>query len=976
MAITRVQYATKTGASVTSQSIILFPVTSGNTLIAAHYGASGTNLTSVTDNQGNAWIQAGQTYSYPASTGVGGVELWYARGVKGGATSVTFTYGSSASVYAVVNELAGAYYVDPLDCWSQTDSLTTAAPSGNTVFSSASVDPRVAGEYLISAVLAQTNNVATSAVVGASVSGASVLATTGSSASVGTWNGLYSTALFGYGTQSASTQATPVWNITTSSTNTVHYAGVNAMLRPGNTGLNPRLQFPETLVQISPTNGYASALNNNGYWVNISSYVLSMTLGPNGRQHELGRIQSTQANIKVDNRDGTFNPWNTLSFLYYANPAYSASLPPTAAPNFGLQPMNPIQVTAAWNGQTYPKYLGYMQSITPNITNVLDVDADIVANDILQMHSLKYLAYDAYGDLIRADGGSNLGALYELNDPVGSYSATNSGPNGGNGSLLTGSAGVADYGAQPLFLYQTNTTADLTSGSKAPNAGVTTTNFLTSPPTLTEPLSGASVWTFECWWAWNSASIPNGTTIPNAVMMHANNSSASQIEIQVGATPYVYSAGFFANTGYAFNTITVGNATAAWAIAQSPTSLFSGQSHHLVVNVNHNAAGSGAGASVWVDGSLLPTAQPNYYFSASVASQTTAPTNPTNITFGSPPTPATGINILNYGLGLAGQPAPVLMSNVAFYNGMNLTPTQVISHYNEGILFQYQQYGAANGDVNAARLNALLTVVGQDPARVLKVPYPFRTLLYGETQSLSTTSGLNYLQTLAASEPGIIFQGPDGYIYAYNRQYQYLNPTTVTSQGIFADAASVTYHYDGPSLKIAADDLDVWNQVQVKSGKGGAALQEVNSKNSISASVSSALYGSRTLQGMTSLQQQNDSDALALAQYYIYTYDVPRIRVTDMSTTAQANSGLNIPKMLGLGLLDRITVQYTGQTNTSTFSQDSVIEGITDTVDMSGPTWQTTWNLSPYEILMSATILGTYTFGATVGQTGYGQLTM
>ena len=241
------------------------------------------------------------------------------------------------------------------------------------------------------------------------------------------------------------------------------------------------------------------------------------------------------------------------------------------------------------------------------------------------------------------------------------------------------------------------------------------------------------------------------------------------------------------------------------------------------------------------------------------------------------------------------------------------------------------------------------------------MPYPFRTLMYSETNPITTTSALNYLQTQSQTEPGLIFQSPTGNIAAYSRQYQYLNPTSTTSQAIFGDssAASVLYHFDGPSLQIAADDLDTWTSIQVQSGRSGSQLQVWGPAQSATMAAAASVTGSRTLQGLTSLQMQRDSDALAIAQQYANWYHAPIQRVTAMMTESYSNYGNTIPKMLGLGLYDRITTQYQGQTAGSQFSQDSLIEQISHRVDMaSGPLWSTTWALSPYEILDTPFIFG------------------
>jgi len=997
MAITRVKGTTVTATNVSSATATVASVSAGNTLVAAIYFPTEVSIPSVTDNQGNPWIKAASTYSFSAS--VGNVELWYSRGVKGvpaGNTTVTFplTGNLSSTSYIVLDELAGAYYVDPLDCWAQTDASVSAASVGNTRVSSASVDPRDVGEFIVSALLAEST-VSFPAIVGASVSGAVSLTTTGSNASVGTYDGLKGSALFGYGTLSASTAATPIWNLTSASTNTIYYVGVNAILRPGTTGLNPCLQFPETLVQISPTINYSSVLTNDGYWVNISNYVLSMRIGPFGRQHELDRIESTAAHITVDGRDGTFNPWNTNSFLYYNAPVSASVNPQTATQslNGGLRPMNPVQVTAAWNGVTYPKFWGYVQAITPTFQDVLDVDFQIVCYDIFQLHSLKYLSSQLYAALVEADGGSNLNLFYQLNNSPGDNNVTDSSGSGLGGSLIAGPYGNPTFGQSGPFLYDSSTSVDLTAGSKTPNGGISTTYFLTSPPTEATPLSSTTQWTFECWYGWNSSSVPAASTlqsvptstlpvqsVPNAVLMHATSANAGDFEIQLGSFFYNKTiSGFpYAIVVCYNNCIFVGNADTGYSASQIPNNYnpYDGTFHHVVVNVN-KVASSNTGASVWFDGYKCTEIAK---LSASVSAASVAPASVSAISFGSPPNGTLGFYPWDVYPGLPAEPAPVLLANVALYADMNLTQAQISSHFNLGVWFQNPEIGAATGNAQQARLNKIITILGLDPSTTLKVPYAFKTVLYPEIQNLSTGSGLNYTQSMSGSEPGIIFQGPDGFIYAYNRQYQYLNTTSNTSQAAFADTAVASYHYSGEELKITSDDLNVWNDIQVQSGKTGALMQETNAFNNALASVSSQAYGTRTLQGQTSLLQYYDYDALATAQNYLAWYWKAQIRVESLKVKAQANQGNNIPQMLGRGLMDQITVDYTGQTPGTTFTQDSVIESIEDYVDLSGPTWETTWQLSPYEILLYPTILGTFTFGVTsgsyYGSVGYGQLTL
>jgi hypothetical protein len=147
-------------------------------------------------------------------------------------------------------------------------------------------------------------------------------------------------------------------------------------------------------------------------------------------------------------------------------------------------------------------------------------------------------------------------------------------------------------------------------------------------------------------------------------------------------------------------------------------------------------------------------------------------------------------------------------------------------------------------------------------------------------------------------------------------------------------------------------------------GTSGAQLQTWGPDQSSTLAAAAKLFGDRTLQGLTSLQFEYDEDALAVAQQYAAWYATPIIRITSMMVVSYSNGGANLPQMLGRGLYDRLTVQYQGQTPGPVFNQDSLIEDIAHNVTMdNGPTWTTTWALSPYEIIQEPMILDVWTFG-------------
>ena len=380
-----------------------------------------------------------------------------------------------------VTEWENVWAVDPLDQWSQNFGT-------NALVAPQTISPRTTGDLVIS--------------VGSSA------------ASIGAPSAGYTGLSMGNQTQyaaaydilSSSTAPAMHWTTTASSVNT--WACVEACFVPGAPGVNAMLQFPETLVEISPNVSYQDPLGGMGVWINISHYVRSMQLGPIGRQHELDRVQAATANIVCNNRiDGAFNPWNTESFLY--------------SDGNGLNPMCPVRVTAAWSGVTYSVYYGYIQSMTPAITDVLNIDMNIACVDIFQALSLAYLSSNVYAKLVEVDGGSDLQAYYRLGDQPGAYTVQDYSGNGNTGSLVAGIGGTPAYGAQGPFLYDPNTALDLTNGTNLPNGGFATIDNTTEPPAEYNFLSSASVWTFECWVQWTDTSgTPNANTpTPNGVLL-------------------------------------------------------------------------------------------------------------------------------------------------------------------------------------------------------------------------------------------------------------------------------------------------------------------------------------------------------------------------------------------------------------------------------------------------------------------------
>ena len=923
MAITKVQTATSSGISGSSVSLAMSSsTTAGNTLVAFIAPPFGLGITSITDTAGNRWMQIGSPALSLFSNYNNSLNLWYAVGINGGADTVTVNFDYSASAVCLINisEFSGVSGVNPLDQWCTTGQ---SSPSG-TSFTVGTLQPKVAGELMIAAALYETGT-------------ATLTPPSGYTSSI--FSNIYFNVA--YFVNSGTTSSTQTW---ATSASVGGFAAVGLSLIPGAPSVNPNLRFPDTLVQVCNTTDWESTLSGSpATWTNISRYVEKFSVGPLGRNHELARIQSTPAQIIVDARDGTFNTWNTSSVLYNS----SASLV--------MPSMTPVQITAAWQGVTSPIYYGYTQSVVTTITDVLNTNATIQCQDLMQILSLKNGSNDNLARQILADGGSNLAAYYRLNSQDADYDVEDSSGNGLTGSLVSGLAGSPAYGADPVCLYDAGTSLDLTNGTNNPNGGFYLLDTSVQPPSYKTPFSGytGSV-TLQCWFRNTGSYFPNATSVPNGVLMSW---PSSGLQLQTGLVGSTSTANL--GVGTTIGLVNSNNQTQC-APTQQQVNVYDGYWHQVTVVMWCGSSVGAPSPALYIDGK-----QQSSYVQDTSASARPWINNGDVPYFGV----AGANNSGGYWATTSTNPAQGftgLLSDVALYQGA-LTTAQIKNQYTIGTWFRTAGFAARNGDASFGRLNQLLTVVGLDPNVVLNVPYDFQTQVFGEVQSIATTSALNYMQTLADTEPGIIFQSPDGFIQAYNREYYYLNSTSTTSQATIADSPTATYHYEGSSLKITGDDLDTWNEVQVSSGRPNAKIQVWGPSQSSAASVSATIYGPRSLQGQTSLKQQYDVDALSTAQNYIKWYVNTINRVQQVILKSQSAGGNNLNIMLPFGLWDRITVSYAGQTPGTTFSQDSLIEGISHSVDLQGPTWSTTWNLSPYELAMTPTILGTYVFGAGSG---------
>lgn len=90
---------------------------------------------------------------------------------------------------------------------------------------------------------------------------------------------------------------------------------------------------------------------NPSTWTDITAYVKGVTI-TRGRDDVLAQVQVGTASISVINDDGRFSPGRTSSPLY----------PHVAT-------MRAVKVVATYSATSYPLFLGYIQTITPNLAH-------------------------------------------------------------------------------------------------------------------------------------------------------------------------------------------------------------------------------------------------------------------------------------------------------------------------------------------------------------------------------------------------------------------------------------------------------------------------------------------------------------------------------------------------------------------------------------------------------------------------------
>ena len=212
--------------------------------------------------------------------------------------------------------------------------------------------------------------------------------------------------------------------------------------------------------------------------------------------------------------------------------------------------------------------------------------------------------------------------------------------------------------------------------------------------------------------------------------------------------------------------------------------------------------------------------------------------------------------------------------------------TYLLANQSLGSATQTSQY-------TGARVNAILTNSQVDwPGDVREIDTG-KTLLQADIID-DNTNALQYLQTVAETEPGSFFVNKDGFA-RFRDRWGY----SATEELIFSDdGAGIPYN----NVKVIYGSELLYNQITVKQ-KGGSTVQATDAE-------SQEAYGILSYESNDLLMEQA-SDAANMAIYLANKYSEPTYRFETLDVQLEKLNATQKEKILALDLGDAVTVKFT-----------------------------------------------------------------
>lgn len=238
--------------------------------------------------------------------------------------------------------------------------------------------------------------------------------------------------------------------------------------------------------------------------------------------------------------------------------------------------------------------------------------------------------------------------------------------------------------------------------------------------------------------------------------------------------------------------------------------------------------------------------------------------------------------------------------------------------------------GIEDEQTSGERIASLLDLAGW--------PAGLRDIATGATtvQAQDTTgSALEAMQLVEKSEDGFLYVEADGTITFVDRFGRVDLTRMNTSQATFSDADDTSPYDD---LTYPYDDQLIYNDVR-RTREGGVE-QSAEDATSISSYF-------RKPHSESGLVMSTDAQARALAVIFLERYKEPQQRVDGLTINPDNAPIEQWPLVLGLRILDRITVVRTPQEIGDPISQDYWVQGMRHS--WRSMAWRTTYYLTPVD---------------------------
>lgn len=225
---------------------------------------------------------------------------------------------------------------------------------------------------------------------------------------------------------------------------------------------------------------------------------------------------------------------------------------------------------------------------------------------------------------------------------------------------------------------------------------------------------------------------------------------------------------------------------------------------------------------------------------------------------------------------------------------------------------QYLSAHTATSQLTGARINAILNRSEVDWPLDTRSIDPGQATLQADVVA-QNTNVLDYLTTVAQSDPGFIFIGKNGYFNFQDRAHQISSSNVKT----FADdGTGIPFN----SLQIVYGSELLYNRVTVTRTNGTAqTANDTDSQNQ---------YGISTLDYDVLLN--SDADSLLLAQYLLSKYSEPEYRFESLEVEMADLSSTNQANILSLEIGDVVRVKFRPNNIGSSIDKYALITGISN----------------------------------------------